>query len=107
MNAPVVDCLLQPVQGSFLSFIKENKTLAKEKAPSKIAGQIIAGARTPEIIACVCAEAIIGDFYTCGRCCGRSSIGYRTALTGTSSTSGRSTRRPTRTSTTRRNTLAW
>ena len=63
MNAPVVDCLLQPVQGSFLSFIEENKTLAKGKAPSKIAGQIIAGARTPEIIACVCAEAIIGDFY--------------------------------------------
>ena len=63
MNAPVVDRLLQPVQGSFLSFIEENKTLAKGKATSKIADQIIAGARTPEIIACVRAEAILGDFY--------------------------------------------
>jgi hypothetical protein len=63
MNAPVVDRLLQPVEGSFLRFIKENKTLAKGKAPSKIADQIIAGAHPPEIIACVHAEAIIGDFY--------------------------------------------
>ena len=63
MNAPVVDRLLQPVQGSFLSFVEENKTLAKGKATSKIAHQIIAGARTPEIIACVRAEAIIGDVY--------------------------------------------
>ena len=63
MNAPVVDRLLQPVQGSFLSFVEENKTLAKGKATSKIADQIIAGARTPEIIACVRAEAIIGDLY--------------------------------------------
>ena len=63
MNAPVVDRLLQPVQGSFLSFVEENKTLAKGKATSKIADQIIAGARTPEITACVRAEAIIGDLY--------------------------------------------
>ena len=63
MNAPEVDRLLQAVQGSFLRFIEENKTLAKGKAPSKIADQIIAGAHTPEIIACVRAEAIIGDFY--------------------------------------------
>ena len=63
MNTPLVDRLLQPVEGSFLRFIEENKTLAKGKAPSKIADQIIAGAHTPEIIACVHAEAIIGDFY--------------------------------------------
>jgi len=63
MNAPVVDRLLQPVEGSFLRFIEENKTLAKGKAPSRIADQIIAGAHSPEIIACVRAEAIIGDFY--------------------------------------------
>jgi hypothetical protein len=63
MNAPAVDRLLQPVEGSFLKFIEENKTLAKGKAPSKIADQIIAGAHTPEIIACVRVEAIIGDFY--------------------------------------------
>ena len=37
--------------------------MATGKAPSKIADQIIAGARTPEIITCVRAEAIIGDFY--------------------------------------------
>ena len=40
--------------------------MATGKAPSKIADQIIAGARTPEIIACVRAEAIIiiiGYFY--------------------------------------------
>ena len=36
MNAPVVDRLLQPVQGSFLSFVEENKPLAKGKATSKI-----------------------------------------------------------------------
>jgi len=63
MNAPVVDRLLQPVEGSFLWFIEENKTLAKRKAPSRIADQISAGAHSPEIIACVRAEAIIGDFY--------------------------------------------
>ena len=63
MKAPVVDRLLLPVEGSFLTFIEENKTLAKGKAPSKISDQIIAGAHTPEIIACVHAEAIIGDFY--------------------------------------------
>ena len=51
MNAPVVDRLLQPVQGSFLRFIEENKTLAKGKPPSKIADQIIAGAHSPEIVA--------------------------------------------------------
>jgi len=63
INAPVVDRLLQPVEGSFLKFIEENKTLAKGKI-SKIADQIIAGAHSPEIIdACVRAEAIIGDFY--------------------------------------------
>ena len=38
--------------------------MAKGKATSKIADQIIAGARTPEIIACVRAEAIIGDSFT-------------------------------------------
>ena len=63
INAPVVDRLLQPVEGSFLKFIEENKTLAKGKAPSKIADQIIAGAHPPEIIACVRAKAIIGDSY--------------------------------------------
>ena len=63
MNALVVDRLLQPVWGSFLRFIEENKTLAKGKPPSKIADQIIAGAHSPEIIACMRAEAIIGDFY--------------------------------------------
>ena len=62
INAPVVDRLLQPVEGSFLRFIEENKTVAKGKI-SKIADQIIAGAHSPEIIACVRAEAIIGDFY--------------------------------------------
>ena len=63
MNTPLVDRLLQPVEGSFLRFIEENKTLAKGKAPSKIADQIIAGAHPPEIIACVRAKAIIGDSY--------------------------------------------
>ena len=63
MNAPAVDRLLQPVEGSFIKFIEENKTLAKGKAPSKIADQIIAGAHPPEIIACVRAKAIIGDSY--------------------------------------------
>ena len=92
MNAPVVDRLLQSVQGSFLSFIEENKTLAKGKATSKIADQIIAGARTPEIIACARAEASSATC-TCGRCCRRSSIGYRTAPTGTFWTSGQCTRR--------------
>ena len=62
INAPVVDRLLQPVEGSFLRFIEENKTVAKGKI-SKIADQIIAGAHSPEIIAGVRAEAIIGDFY--------------------------------------------
>ena len=37
--------------------------MAEGKAPSRIADQIIAGAHSPEIIACVRAEAIIGDFY--------------------------------------------
>jgi len=36
MNAPVVDRLLQPVQGSFLRFIEENKTLAKGKRPPRL-----------------------------------------------------------------------
>ena len=63
MNARVVDRLLQSVQGSFLSFVVVNKTLAKEKASSKIADQVIAGAGAPETIACVRAEAIIGDLY--------------------------------------------
>ena len=62
INAPVVDRLLQPVEGSFLRFIEECKTVAKGKI-SKIADQIIAGAHSPEIIACVRAEAIIGDFF--------------------------------------------
>ena len=63
MNARVVDRLLQSVQGSFLSFVVVNKTLAKEKASSKLADQVIAGAGAPETIACVRAEAIIGDLY--------------------------------------------
>ena len=63
INAPVIDRLLQPVEGSFLRYLEENKALAKGKDQSKIAVQIIAGAHSPEIIACVRAEAIIGDFY--------------------------------------------
>ena len=59
----MVDRLLQPVEGSFLRFFEENKTLAEGKAPSRIADQIIAGALSPEIIACVRAKAIIGDSY--------------------------------------------
>jgi len=63
INAPVIDRLLQPVEGSFLRYLEENKALAKGKDQSKIAVQIIAGAHSPEIIACVRAEAILGDFY--------------------------------------------
>lgn len=63
INAPIVDRILQDVPGSFYTFLKETEEVAGGKDGGKIRKQIIAGAESPEIMACVRAEAILGDFY--------------------------------------------
>ena len=63
INAPIVDRILQDVPGSFYSFLRETEEISAGKDGGKIRKQIIAGAESPEIRACVRAEAIIGDFY--------------------------------------------
>ena len=62
LNAPVIDRILTDGPGSYYSFLKQKEELAKPGG-GKIRKQIIAGAESPEIRACVRAEAIIGDFY--------------------------------------------
>jgi hypothetical protein len=107
INAPVVDRLLQPVEGSFLRCIEENKTLWPKGRLRRGSPTKSSPARTAPRSSRVCARRPSSATSTCGRCCGRSSIACRMAPTGTSSTSAPCTRRPTRTSTTTRNTLAW
>jgi hypothetical protein len=63
INAPIVDRLLQKVPGSFYTFLKETEEISAGKDGGKIRKQIIAGAESPQIMACVRAEAILGDFY--------------------------------------------
>jgi hypothetical protein len=63
INAPIVDRILQAVPGSFYTFLKETEEVSGGKDGGKIRKQIIAGAESPEIMACVRAEAILGDFY--------------------------------------------
>jgi hypothetical protein len=63
INASIFDRLLQQVPGSFYTFLKETEEISSGKDGGKIRKQIIAGAESPEIMACVRAEAILGDFY--------------------------------------------
>ena len=63
INAPIVDRILQQVPGSFYTFLKETEEISAGKDGGKIRKQILAGAESPEIMACVRAEAILGDFY--------------------------------------------
>jgi hypothetical protein len=63
INAPIVERLLQMKPGSFYTFLKETEEISAGKDGGKIRKQIIAGAESPEIMACVRAEAILGDFY--------------------------------------------
>ena len=62
LNAPVVDRIRQDGPGSFYRFLKEQEELASPGG-GRIHGQIIAGAESDEVRACVRAEAIIGDFF--------------------------------------------
>lgn len=62
LNAPVVDRILLDGPGSFYRFLKEQEELARPGG-GRIRKQIIAGAESAEVRACVRAEAIIGDFY--------------------------------------------
>lgn len=62
LNAPIVDRILLDGPGSFYRFLKEQEELARPGG-GRIRKQIVAGAESPEVRACVRAEAIIGDFY--------------------------------------------
>lgn len=62
LNAPVVDRILLDKPGSFYRFLKEQEELARPGG-GRIRRQILAGAESGEVRACVRAEAIIGDFF--------------------------------------------
>jgi hypothetical protein len=64
INAPIVHRLLQQAPGSLYTFLKEEEELAAGKGAGKIRKQILAGAESPEMMACVAYESIVGDFYT-------------------------------------------
>lgn len=63
LNAPVVDRILTDGPGSFYAFLKENELISQSSGGGKIRKQILAGAESNEVRACVRAEAIIGDFF--------------------------------------------
>ena len=62
LNAPIVDRILQDGPGSFYRFLKEQEELARPGG-GRIRKQILAGAESPEVRACVRAEAILGAFF--------------------------------------------
>lgn len=62
LNAPVVDRILIDGPGSFYRFLKEQEELT-QPGGGRIRKQIIAGAESDEVRACVRAEAIIGNFF--------------------------------------------
>lgn len=63
LNAPVVDRILLDAPGSFYRFLKEQEELSKGGGGGRIRKQILAGAESREVRACVRAEAIVGDFF--------------------------------------------
>lgn len=63
LNAPIVDRILTDGPGSFYRYLKEQEALAQAGGGGRIRRQILAGAESPEVRACVRAEAIIGDFF--------------------------------------------
>lgn len=62
LNAPIVDRILHDEPGTFYRFLKEQEELAK-LGGGRIRKQIIAGAESSEVRACVRALAIVGDFF--------------------------------------------
>ena len=62
LNAPIVDRILVDGPGSFYRFLKEQEELARPGG-GRIRRQIVAGAESGEVRACVRALAIIGDFF--------------------------------------------
>lgn len=62
LNAPVVDRILLDGPGSFYRYLKEQEELARPGG-GRIRKQILAGAESNEVRACVRAEAIVGDFF--------------------------------------------
>lgn len=62
LNAPIVDRMLVDGPGSFYRFLKEQEELARPGG-GRIRKQILVGAESTDVRACVRAEAIIGDFF--------------------------------------------
>ena len=62
LNAPIVDRILLNGPGSFYQFLKEQEELARPGG-GRIRRQIVAGAESAEVRACVRALAIVGDFF--------------------------------------------